>query len=38
MGQFDVVTDRLTHGMMNFDAGRRGDAKIELKQKPVALP
>jgi hypothetical protein len=38
MRQFDVVTDRLIHGLMNFDAEWRGDTMSELKQKPVALP
>ena len=38
MYQFDVKTDRLIHGLMNFDAEWRGDTTVELKQKPVALP
>jgi teichoic acid transport system ATP-binding protein len=38
MYQFDVVTDRLIHGLMSFDAEWRGATMIEPKQKPVALP
>jgi hypothetical protein len=38
MNQFEVVTDRLIHGLMGFDAEWRGATMIEPKQKPVALP
>jgi len=38
MYQFDVVTDRLIHGLMRFDAEWRGDTINEPKQESVALP
>jgi hypothetical protein len=38
MRQFEVKTDRLTHGLMNFDAEWRCDTVIDLKQKTVAPP
>jgi ABC-type multidrug transport system ATPase subunit len=38
MYQFDVVTDRLIHGLMSFDAEWRGATMSEPKQRPVALP
>jgi hypothetical protein len=37
MRQFDGVTDRLIHGLMRFDAERRGGTICGPKQKPVAL-
>jgi ABC-type polysaccharide/polyol phosphate transport system ATPase subunit len=36
MYQFDVVTDRLIHGLMRFDAEWRGDTINGHKQEPVA--
>jgi homopolymeric O-antigen transport system ATP-binding protein len=36
MYQFDVVTDRLIHGLMRFDAEWRGDTMNGPKQEPVA--
>jgi ABC-type polysaccharide/polyol phosphate transport system ATPase subunit len=38
MYQFDVMTDRLIHGLMSFDAEWRGATMSEPKQRPVALP
>ncbi len=38
MYQFDVVTDRLIHGLMRFDAEWRGDTINEPNQEPVAFP
>ena len=38
MYQFDVVSDRLIHGLMRFDAEWRGDTISEPKQRPVAHP
>jgi len=37
MYQFDVVTDRLIHGLMRFDAEWRGDIINEPKREPVTL-
>jgi hypothetical protein len=34
--QFDVVADRLIHGLMRFDAEWRGDTINGPKQEPIA--
>jgi hypothetical protein len=36
MYQFDVVTDRLIHGLMRFDDEWRGDTMSGPKKEPVA--
>jgi hypothetical protein len=38
MYQFDVVTDRLIHGLMRFDAEWLGDTMNEPKQESVTFP
>jgi hypothetical protein len=37
MYQFDVVTDRLIHGLMRFDAEWRGDIINEPKRESITL-
>jgi hypothetical protein len=38
MYQFDVVTDRLIHGLMRFDAEWLGDTINKPKQESVTFP